>query len=303
MADKVKCAILGSGNIGTDLMLKLQDSELLDLTFVVGIDPNSEGLALAKQLGLETSHEGFDGYVKQHELADIVFEATSAKVHMANAPRLKELGKTAIDLTPAAVGPYVVPYVNIGDVLDEPNVNLITCGGQATIPMVNAVSKVTRVPYAEIVATIASKSAGPGTRQNIDEFTSTTSEAIVRIGGAEQGKAIMILNPAEPPIMMRDTVYCQVEEMDQEAILASIHETAERVRTYVPGYRLRIDPVFYDDRVVITLEVEGAGMFLPKYSGNLDIMTAAAKAVGEEFARHRLGLPTGAGVGTEVSRG
>ena len=292
--DRIKCAIIGSGNIGTDLMLKLADHPRLELTLVVGIDPKSEGLALAQQMGYETTHEGTEGFVKRHEMAKIVFEATSAKAHMHNAPILKKLGKIAIDLTPAAVGPGVVPYVNIGDVLNEPNVNLITCGGQATIPIVAAVSKVTRVPYAEIVATIASKSAGPGTRQNIDEFTVTTARGVVTIGGAEQGKAIIILNPAEPSIMMRDTVYCQVEEMDQEAILASIHETVQRVQTYVPGYRLRIDPVFYEDRVVVTVEVEGAGMFLPKYAGNLDIMTAAAVEVGDQFAKHLLGLPAGA---------
>jgi len=264
---------------------------------VVGIDPDSQGLALARQIGYFTTHEGTDGFVKNHEKAKIVFEATSAKSHMHNAPILKELGKIAIDLTPAAVGPYVVPYVNLPDVLDEVNVNLVTCGGQATIPIVSAVSKVTRVPYAEIVATIASKSAGPGTRQNIDEFTVTTANGVVSIGGAEQGKAIIILNPADPPIMMRNTVYCQVEEMDQEAILASIHETIERIQTYVPGYRLRIDPVFYDDRVVVTVEIEGAGMFLPNYAGNLDIETAAAVEVGDQFARHLMGMPTKAVVG------
>jgi acetaldehyde dehydrogenase len=200
-------------------------------------------------------------------------------------------------MTPAAVGPYVVPYVNFGDVLGEPNVNLITCGGQATIPIVAAVSRVSPVRYAEIVATTASKSAGPGTRQNIDEFTRTTADGVVRIGGAGKGKAIIILNPADPPITMRNTVYTQVEEMDREAILESIRETVERVQSYVPGYRLRIDPVFYDDYLVTTLEVEGAGMYLPKYAGNLDIMTAAARAVGEQFARHMLGLPTEIGGG------
>jgi acetaldehyde dehydrogenase len=292
MAEKIKAAIIGSGNIGTDLMMKLEDSEFIELTLVVGVDPKSEGLAMAKARGLDITTDGFDGFLARHDQADIVFEATSAKIHEANAPKLKELGKIAIDMTPAAIGPYVVPYVNIGDVLNEPNVNLITCGGQATIPIVAAVSAVTRVPYAEIVATTASKSAGPGTRANIDEFTRTTADAVMRVGGAERGKAIIILNPADPPITMRDTVYTQVEEMDQEAILASIKETVARVQTYVPGYRLRVDPVFYDDYVVTTLEVEGAGMFLPKYAGNLDIMTAAAKAVGEQFARHRLGLPT-----------
>ena len=292
MADRITCAIVGSGNIGTDLMMKLVDHPTLELTMVVGIDPKSEGLALANQMGYFTTSEGIDGFVKNHEKAKIVYEATSAKAHMHNAPIFKDLDKIAIDLTPAAVGPYVVPYVNIGDVLDEPNVNLITCGGQATIPIVNAVSNVTRVPYAEIVATIASKSAGPGTRMNIDEFTQTTASGIVSVGGAERGKAIIILNPAEPPIMMRDTIYCQVDDMDREAILGSIHETVQRIQGYVPGYHLRIDPIFYEDRVVVTIEVEGAGMFLPKYSGNLDIMTAAAVEVGDQFARHLMGMPT-----------
>ncbi|MBM3939473.1 MAG: acetaldehyde dehydrogenase (acetylating) [SAR202 cluster bacterium] len=290
MAERIKCAIVGSGNIGTDLMMKLHDHPTLELTMVVGIDPKSEGLALAKQAGYFTTHEGIEGFNKHHEMAKIVFEATSAKAHMYNAPIYKELGKIAIDLTPAAIGPYVVPYVNIGDVLDESNVNLITCGGQATIPIVAAVSKVARVPYAEIVATIASKSAGPGTRQNIDEFTVTTATGIVRIGGAEKGKAIIILNPAEPPIMMRDTIYCQVEDMDREAILTSIKETVKRIQKYVPGYHLKNDPIFYEDRVVTTVEVEGAGMFLPKYAGNLDIMTAAAVEVADQFAHHLLGI-------------
>ena len=297
MADKVRAAIIGSGNIGTDLMLKLEDSEVIELTAMVGIDPESEGLAMARARGVTTTADGFDGFLDLEQDVDIVFEATSAKIHAANAPRLKELGKLAIDMTPAAVGPYVVPYVNFGDVLGEPNVNLITCGGQATIPIVAAVSRVSPVRYAEIVATTASKSAGPGTRQNIDEFTRTTADGIVRIGGAGKGKAIIILNPADPPITMRNTVYTQVEEMDREAILESIRETVDRVQSYVPGYRLRIDPVFYDDYLVTTLEVEGAGMYLPKYAGNLDIMTAAAKAVGEQFARHMLGLPTEIGGG------
>ncbi len=297
MADKVRAAIIGSGNIGTDLMLKLQDSEVIELTAMVGIDPDSEGLVMARARGVTTTSDGFDGFLDLEQDIDIAFEATSAKIHAANAPRLKELGKLAIDMTPAAVGPYVVPYVNFGDVLGEPNVNLITCGGQATIPIVAAVSRVSPVRYAEIVATTASKSAGPGTRQNIDEFTRTTADGVVRIGGAGKGKAIIILNPADPPITMRNTVYTQVEEMDREAILESIRETVERVQSYVPGYRLRIDPVFYDDYLVTTLEVEGAGMYLPKYAGNLDIMTAAARAVGEQFARHMLGLPTEIGGG------
>lgn len=295
MADKVRAAIIGSGNIGTDLMLKLEDSEVIELAAVVGIDPDSEGLAMARSRGIGTTSDGFEGFLDIEKDVDIVFEATSARIHAANAPRLKELGKLAIDMTPAAVGPYVVPYVNFGDVLGESNVNLVTCGGQATIPIVAAVSRVSSVPYAEIVATTASKSAGPGTRQNIDEFTRTTADGVMRIGGAGRGKAIIVLNPADPPITMRSTVYTQVEEMDREAILESIRETVERVQTYVPGYRLRVDPVFYDDYLVTTIEVEGAGMYLPKYAGNLDIMTAAAKAVGEQFARHMLGLPVDLG--------
>ncbi len=291
--ERVKCAIIGSGNIGTDLMMKLKDHPTLEMSFMVGIDPKSEGLALAKQMGYETTDEGFDGFVKRHELAQIVFEATSAKIHEQNAPVLKELGKVAIDLTPAAIGPYVVPYVNIGNVLDEPNVNLCSCGGQATIPIVAAVNQVAPVKYAEIVATIASKSAGPGTRQNIDEFTRTTANGLVRVGGAEEGKAIIVLNPAEPPIMMRNTVYCNIDEVDQEAITLSIQETVERIQQYVPGYRLRVEPIFDEHRVRVTVEVEGAGMFLPAYAGNLDIMTAAAVKVGDEFARHILGMPTG----------
>ena len=271
-------------------MMKLKNHPTLDLTMIVGIEPESKGLALARQMGYDASHKGIDYFIKHHEQAQIVFEATSAGAHAQNAPVFEKLGKVAIDLTPAALGPYVVPYINIGDVLDEPNVNLITCGGQATIPIVAAVRKITPVPYAEIVATISSKSAGPGTRMNIDEFTQTTATGIVKIGGATRGKAIIILNPAEPPIVMRDTVYCQVEEMDREAILASIHDTVVRVQSYVPGYRLRIEPVFYEDRVVATLEVEGAGMFLPTYAGNLDIMTAAAVAVGDQFARHIMSL-------------
>ena len=296
MADKVKAAIIGSGNIGTDLMLKLEHSDVIELTAVVGVDSDSEGLAMARSRGITTTSDGFDGFLELERNVDIVFEATSAKVHAANAPKLKELGKQAIDMTPAAVGPYVVPYVNFGDVLGESNVNLVTCGGQATIPIVAAVSRVSPVPYAEIVATTASKSAGPGTRQNIDEFTRTTADGVVRIGGARKGKAIIVLNPADPPITMRNTVYTQVEEMDREAILESIRETVARVQTYVSGYRLRVDPVFYDDYLVTTIEVEGAGMYLPKYAGNLDIMTAAAKAVGEQFARRMLGLPVELGI-------
>ncbi|MFG2885122.1 acetaldehyde dehydrogenase (acetylating) [Streptomyces sp. NPDC048297] len=291
---KASAAIVGSGNIGTDLLYKLRRSELVEPRWMIGVDPDSEGLARARAAGLEASHEGVEWLLGQDELPDIVFEATSAYVHRANAPRYAELGIKAVDLTPAAVGPAVVPPANLREHLDKPNVNMITCGGQATIPMVYAVSRVVPVAYAEIVASVASVSAGPGTRANIDEFTRTTSRGIETIGGAARGKAIIILNPADPPVIMRDTVFCAIpEDADRAAITQSVKEVAEQVATYVPGYRLRSEPQ-YDEprpenggmaRVAIFLEVEGAGDYLPPYAGNLDIMTAAATKVGEEFAK------------------
>jgi len=285
---KVRCAIVGSGNIGTDLLFKLRHDPYLEVVLVVVIDPASEGLAIARRHGVQTTAEGIDGFKKLHDGIDIVFEATSARVHAANAPVYKELGKVAIDLTPAAVGPIVVPYVNVGDVLDLPNVNLGTCGAQATAPIMRAISRVTSVPYGEIVATIASKSAGPGTRQNIDEFTQTTARTLVEVGGAQRGKAIIVLNPAEPPIMMKNTVFAAVESVDREAIVASIEDAVAGVQQYVPGYRLRTDPVFDENRVTVFVEVEGAGAYLPKYAGNLDIETAAAVKVGQELAKRLL---------------
>ena len=285
---KIKCAIVGSGNIGTDLLFKLRHDPYLEVSLVVGIDPESEGLKLAERHGIQTTVEGIEGFKKYADLCDIVFEATSAGVHKANAPVYEELGKIAIDLTPAAVGPIVVPYVNVGDVLDLPNVNLGTCGAQATAPIMHAINRVAKVGYGEIVATVASKSAGPGTRQNIDEFTQTTARTLVEVGGADHGKAIIVLNPADPPIMMKNTVYAAVDSVDREALLASIEEAVAGVQQYVPGYRLKTDPVFDDNRVTVFIEVEGEGAYLPRYAGNLDIETAAAVKVAQEFAKKLL---------------
>lgn len=287
---KIKCALIGPGNIGTDLLYKLQRSEILEPVWMVGIDPQSEGLVRAAQMGLKTTSDGVDGLLP-HVLADevqIAFDATSAYVHAENSRKLNELGVLMIDLTPAAIGPFCVPPVNLNALLDAgqvPNVNMVTCGGQATIPMVAAISQVQPVAYAEIIATVSTKSVGPGTRKNIDEFTRTTAGAIEQVGGAKQGKAIIIINPAEPPLMMRDTVHCLVEgEPDQAAITASVHAMIAQVQQYVPGYRLVNGPIFEDNRVSVYLEVQGLGDFLPVYAGNLDIMTAAAARTAEMFA-------------------
>ncbi|MGW5263878.1 acetaldehyde dehydrogenase (acetylating) [Microbispora sp. NPDC004025] len=296
---KATAAIVGSGNIGTDLMYKLLRSAHIEPRWMIGVEPGSPGLKRAADHGLITSADGVDWLLGRDERPDIVFEATSAYVHRENAPKYRELGIRAVDLTPAAIGPAVVPAVNLGAHLDAPNVSLITCGGQATIPIVHAVSQVTEVAYAEIVASVASPSAGPGTRANIDEFTRTTARGIETIGGAGRGKAIIILNPAEPPMLMRDTIFCSIPvDADRDAIAASIEKVAVGVASYVPGYRLRTEPQFhesqFDDptavsgglaRVAVFVEVEGAGDFLPPYSGNLDIMTAAATRVGEGFAQ------------------
>lgn len=284
---RARCAILGSGNIGTDLMVKLMRSELLEIIAMAGIDPASEGLARARRAGLAVFEDGIDGLLTMRPLPQIVFDATSARAHLAHAPRLKEAGVVAIDLTPAAVGDYVVPAVNLDERISASNLNLVTCGGQATIPIVAAVSRVAKVEYAEIVATIASASAGPGTRQNIDEFTETTARGIERLGGARRGKAIIVLNPADPPIMMRDTIYVRYAPgASAEEITASIRRMVREIQQYVPGYRLRAEPLFEEDQVTVMIEVEGAGDFLPRYSGNLDIMTAAAVRVGQEAARN-----------------
>ncbi|MFS0916496.1 acetaldehyde dehydrogenase (acetylating) [Brevibacillus sp. 179-C 1.1 NHS] len=283
---KVKIAILGSGNIGTDLMYKIERSEWLELGVMIGIDPESEGLKRARERGYPVIDNGIDGFLKRSELADIFFDATSAKTHLQHDKVLRKMNKQMIDLTPAAIGPFVVPSVNLGEHLDAPNVNMITCGGQATIPIVHAINRVASVEYAEIVATVASKSAGPGTRANIDEFTRTTAKGIEVIGGAKRGKAIIILNPAEPPIIMRDTIHALFTEDGKEAeIIDSIQKMVACVQTYVPGYRLINEPIFDGNRVTVFIEVEGAGDFYPPYSGNLDIMTAAAVKVGEELAK------------------
>lgn len=293
MSAPLTAAIVGSGNIGTDLLHKLVESALIEPRYMVGIDPESSGLRRARDLGVEASADGVDWLLDRAEPPDLVFEATSAPVHVGNAPRYRDAGIRAIDLTPAACGPYVVPPVNLTAHIGEPNVNMVTCGGQATIPMVHAVSRVTRVAYAEIVATVASASAGPGTRNNIDEFTRSTTAAVEELGGAERGKAIIILNPAEPPLIMRDTIFCSLEpDVDTQAVSDSIGAVVREVQQYVPGYRL-LRPPQYDTglsadgrgRVAIFVEVEGAGHFLPPYAGNLDIMTAAAVKVGEEMAR------------------
>src|SRR3954454_23209529 len=306
---KTKVAIIGSGNIGTDLMIKvLRNSDVLEMGAFVGIDPESDGLARARRMKVPTTADGVDGLIAMDgfDEIEIVFDATSAKAHLANAEKLARFGKRLVDLTPAAIGPYVVPPVNLEAQLaaDATNVNMVTCGGQATIPMVAAIARVTPVAYAEIVASIASKSAGPGTRANIDEFTETTAQAIEAVGGAGRGKAIIVLNPAEPPLIMRDTVFCLIGDADHEAVRDSIARMAKDVAEYVPGYRLKQEVQFtpiaegepvhpllpegsppVTTKVTVFLEVEGAAHYLPAYAGNLDIMTSAAVRVAESIAR------------------
>ena len=306
MTTKLTAAIVGPGNIGTDLLYKLLRSEVVEPRWMIGVDPTSEGLKLAADKGLEASHEGVDWLLKQDELPDLIFEATSAYVHREYAPRYAEAGIRAVDLTPAAVGPAVIPPVNGEEHVAAMNVNMITCGGQATIPMVAAVSRAAQssggVTYAEIVASVSSKSAGPGTRANIDEFTRTTATGVETIGGAVRGKAIIILNPADPPMIMRDTIFCAVSpDADRDAIIQSVFAMEKAVQEYVPGYRLLQEPQIDEPsaatqgnlKVSVFVEVEGAGDFLPPYAGNLDIMTAAAAQVGDNIARSILGKDGG----------
>lgn len=307
---RIKVGIIGSGNIGTDLMIKvLRISRSLEMAALVGIDPDSDGLARAKRLGVPTTAAGLEGLVRMPGFEDIeiVFDATSAGAHATHDATLRQHGKQVIDLTPAAIGPFTVPTVNLDAHLNAPNVNMVSCGGQATIPIVAAVNRVARVRYAEIVASIASKSAGPGTRANIDEFTETTARAIEIVGGAERGKAIIVLNPADPPLIMRDTVYCLCDEGAETAIAASVGSMVTAVQAYVPGYRLKQPVQFerYDGngsrmlyipeagrkfsglKVSVFLEIEGAAHYLPAYAGNLDIMTSAALRTAERLAELR----------------
>jgi acetaldehyde/propanal dehydrogenase len=290
---KIQCAIIGSGNIGTDLMYKLQRSQILNPAWMVGIEPASEGLMRARRAGLKVTDQAVAGLVPHvhRDQVRIAFDATSAYVHKANSEQLTRLGVMMIDLTPAAIGPFCVPPVNLKTHAGrrEPNVNMVTCGGQATIPMIYAVSRVQAVDYAEIVATVASRSVGPGTRKNIDEFTRTTADAAAKIGGAARGKAIIVINPADPPLMMRDTIHCLTAQAPRQAdIENSVREMVAEVQSYVPGYRLVNGPVFDGNRVTTYVEVEGLGDFLPKYAGNLDIMTASATRTAEMFAEEML---------------
>lgn len=290
---KIRCALIGPGNIGTDLLYKLLRSEVLEPVWMVGIDPESDGLARARDMGLKTTHEGIDGLIPHIEKDNIkiAFDATSAYAHAETSRKLIEKGVKVIDLTPAAIGPFCVPPVNLLEHLNkgEDNVNMVTCGGQATIPMVFAVSRVQAVRYGEIVATVSSKSAGPGTRKNIDEFTKTTAGAVEKVGGAKKGKAIIILNPAEPPLIMRDTIHCITEEEPhRDAIIESVKAMEAEVQKYVPGYRVKEGPIFDGHRVSVFAEVRGRGDYLPEYAGNLDIMTAAAARTAEMFAEQML---------------
>ena len=282
---KVKVAIIGPGNIGSDLMYKVMRSDVLEMSYMVVI-VEAEGIRRARKLGFETSINGVQDILGRDDIK-IVFDATSAKAHLAHAPLLKEAGKIAIDMTPAAVGPYVVPCVNLNKLSDTVNFNMVTCGGQATVPIAYAINEAADSSYTEIVSCISSKSAGPGTRANIDEFTETTAKALETVAGADRGKAIIVLNPAEPPLMMTNTIYSLVKNPDEKKITDNVSRIVKEIQKYVPGYKLRTPPIFDGNKVTVIIEVEGAGDFLPKYSGNLDIINAAAVEVAEKIAKER----------------
>ena len=285
---KVKVGIIGTGNIGTDLLMKVYKSQILECGIFAGHNPDSKGIAKAKELGVPTTYESIKYIQDNPDCCDIVFDATSARVHALNAPILKQLGKYAIDLTPAHVGRFCVPIVNLNEALEQDNVNLITCGGQATVPIACALASVAKISYLEIVATIASKSAGPGTRDNIDEFTQTTKEALIELSGVKNTKAIIVLNPAEPPIKMHNTVYALIDNPDMSKITAAVNDMESRIRTYVPGYKVVVGPVYENGRVTTSIEVTGSGDYLPTYAGNLDIITCAAVEIAECYAKEKI---------------
>lgn len=284
--EKIGVGIIGPGNIGSDLMYKVRRSEYLEMKVMAGI-MESEGIRRARAMGIETTINGINDILDRDDIK-IVFDATGAKAHLQHAPLLRKAGKIAIDMTPAAVGPYVVPCVNLASLSSEMNFNMVTCGGQATVPIAYAINQVADSSYTEIVSCISSKSAGPGTRANIDEFTETTARALEVVAGADKGKAIIVLNPAEPPLMMTNTIYSIVRDPDEKKITEAVHKIVEEIRKYVPGYKLRTQPIIDDNKVTVIVEVEGAGDFLPKYSGNLDIINAAAIEVAEKLAAERL---------------
>ena len=285
---KVKVGIIGTGNIGSDLLMKVMRSETLECGIFAGHSPDSKGIGRARELGVPVTCDSIRYIEENPDCCQIVFDATSAKVHEQNASILKRLGKYAIDLTPAHIGPFCVPQVNLDEAMEQDNVNCVTCGGQATVPLAHAISSVADVKYFEIVATIASKSAGIGTRNNIDEFTQATKEALIELGGIERAKAIIILNPAEPPIAMRNTIYALVDEPDMEAISKTVGRVEKELQKYVPGYKIVLGPIYENGRVTTSIEVTGSGDFLPAYAGNLDIITCAAVEIAENYARRKL---------------
>ena len=287
--NKIKVGIIGTGNIGTDLLMKINKSKILECSIFAGWNPDSKGIQIAKRMGITTTSESIQYIQNNPDCCDIVFDATSAKAHLYHAPILKQLGKFALDMTPAHVGKFCVPVVNLAEALNQDNVNLVTCGGQATVPLAYAISQVAKVDYLEVVATIASKSAGKGTRDNIDEFTQTTKDALMEVGKIERAKAIIVLNPAEPPITMRNTVYAIIDNPNMEKIRLAVKQMEQRIRKYVPGYKVILGPVYENGRVTTSIEVTGSGDYLPQYAGNLDIITCAAVQIAEKYALEKAG--------------